>query len=161
MFLLDTEVVAALRGAKSQPADAGLPAWARSMPHEQLFLSALSLIELEAAARAPRDKGTVARLQAWLDGQLLPAFEGRILPVDLAVARRRRSLPLADDRDALLAATALEHGLTLATRRGAAYKPARVRLIDPFAYAPEDDLDWREAARTAGPQWIKNLFVRG
>jgi toxin FitB len=150
-----------LRHAKAAPDDTGLPIWARSVPREQLFLSALTLVELEAAARAVRDKGSASRFQAWIDGQLVPAFDGRLLSVDAAVVRRRRAVTLADDRDALLAATALEHGLTLTTRRGTAYKAARVRLLDPFAYTPEDDLDWREAARTAGPHWIKNLFVRG
>jgi toxin FitB len=161
MYLLDTDVVAALRKAKAQPAEAGLPGWARSVPRDQLFVSALTLVELEAACRQPRDKAAVARLQQWLDEQVVPAFEGRILAVDLAVTRRRRGVALADDRDALLAATGLEHGLTLATRRGGAYKAGRVRLVDPWAYTPQDDLDWREAARAGGPQWIKNLFVRG
>lgn len=161
MFLLDTDVVVALRGVRTMQGDTGLAGWGRSVPREQLFLSILSLIELESAARSPRDKALVGRRHSWIDCQLLPAFEGRILPIDVAVVRRRRALPLADDRDALLAATALEHGLTVATRRGARYKAARVRLLDPFAYAPEDDLDWRQAARAGGGGWVKNLFARG
>ena len=68
---------------------------------------------------------------------------------------------LADARDALLAATAIEHGLTLVTRQTAAYKGARVKLFNPWGYTPEDeeDADWRQAGR-AGPLWLKNLFVR-
>jgi len=159
MYLLDTDVIVSLRRAR--PESTGLVAWAKSVPSAQLFVSPLTLIELEAACRQGRDKAAVARLQQWLDGQVVPAFEGRMLPLDVAVIRRRRALTLADERDALLAATALEQGLTLATRRPAAYKPARVRLIDPWSYKPDDDLDWREAARAGSPHWIKNLFGRG
>jgi len=92
---------------------------------------------------------------------VLRAFEGRILAVDTAVIRRRAQIGVADARDALLAATAIEHGLTLVTRQTAAYKGARVKLFNPWGYTPEDeeDTDWRQAGR-AGPLWLKNLFVR-
>ncbi|MBL7373054.1 VapC toxin family PIN domain ribonuclease, partial [Escherichia coli] len=89
-------------------------------------------------------------------------FEGHVLPLDAAVARRRGQLALAETRDALFAATALEHGLTLVTRNAAAYRGARLKLFDPRGYtadAAEDEGDWRDAART-GPLWLKNLFVR-
>jgi predicted nucleic acid-binding protein len=122
------------------------------------------LLELEEdAARLERtDKAAGAALRAWLGDQVMKAFAGRILPVDAAVARRRAQLPYADTRDALLAATALEHGLTLVTRNGAAFKAGRIRTFDPWGYAPassEEDADWRQAART-GSLWLKNLFVR-
>jgi toxin FitB len=67
-------------------------------------------------------------------------------------------------RDALLAATALEHRLTLATRDPAAFRTGRVRTIDPWSWVPgapaEEAEDWREATR-GGPLWLKNLFARG
>jgi hypothetical protein len=65
-------------------------------------------------------------------------------------------------RDALLVATALEHGLTLVTRNTAAFKTARVKLFDPTGYRAEEvaeDADWRTAGRD-GAVWLRNLFVR-
>jgi predicted nucleic acid-binding protein len=163
MYLLDTQVVLELRKAKAGRTDAGLATWATGVSRQNLFLSALSLLELEnGAARAERqDKGAGAALRTWVADQVMPAFEGRILAVDAAVARRRAQLTLTDTRDALLAATAIEHGLTLVTRQTAAFKGARVKLFNPWGYTPEDedDSDWRQAART-GPVWLKNLFVR-
>ena len=163
MYLLDTQVVLELRKAKAGRTDAGLATWATGVSRQNLFLSALSLLELEnGAARAERqDKGAGAALRTWVADQVMPAFEGRILAVDAAVARRRAQLTLTDTRDALLAATAIEHGLTLVTRQTAAFKSARVKLFNPWGYTPEDedDSDWRQAART-GPVWLKNLFVR-
>jgi predicted nucleic acid-binding protein len=165
MYLLDTAVVLELRKARSGEADAGLAAWAAGVSRERLFLSALSLVELGglAAKAAQSDKSKGAALRAWIDDQVVPAFEGHILPLDAAIARRRATLAVADTRDALLAATALEHGLTLVTRNPAAFKRARVRLFDPTDYEPESAAsggDWREAARS-GPLWLRNLFVRG
>jgi predicted nucleic acid-binding protein len=164
MFLLDTPIVFELRKARSGGAEAGLTAWASSVARERLFLSAISLVELEtsAAEAARRDKATGAALRSWIDEQLVPAFEGHVLPLDAAVARRRGQLALTETRDALFAATALEHGLTLVTRNTAAFKGARLKLFDPQGYtadAAEDEGDWRDAART-GPLWLKNLFVR-
>ncbi len=162
MFLLDTGIVFELRNARAGRAEAGLTAWASGVARERLFLSAISLVELEtsAAEAARRDKAAGATLRAWIDGQLLPAFEGHVLPLDAAVARRRGQLALTETRDALFAATALEHGLTLVTRNAAAFKGARVKLFDPRGYTPDaDEGDWRDAART-GPLWLKNLFVR-
>lgn len=162
MFLLDTPIVFELRGARAGRAEAGLTAWASGVARERLFLSALTLVELEASAAEAlrRDKAAGAVLRSWIDEQLLPAFEGHILPLDAAVARRRGQLALSETRDALFAATALEHGLTLVTRNTAAFRGARVKLFDPRGYtADADEGDWRDAART-GPLWLKNLFVR-
>ena len=163
MYLLDTPVVLELRKAKAGRTDAGLATWATSVARQNLFLSALSLLELEnGAAKAERqDKTGGAALRGWIADQVMPAFEGRILPVDAAVVRRRAQIAIADTRDALLAATAIEHGMTLVTRQTAAFKGGRVKLFNPWGYTPEDedDADWRQAART-GPVWLKNLFVR-
>lgn len=166
MHLLDTEVVYALREAKSGRADAALAAWATGAARASLFVSALTLLELETAiARAERkDKAQGPALRDWLDNRVARAFEGRVLPIDAAVVRRRASLPLTDGRDALLAATALEHGMTLATRDQAAFaKVPRLKLFNPWTYKPEvvdEDEDWGQAAK-AGAQWLRNIFVRG
>lgn len=163
MFLLDTPVVLELRKAKAGRTDAGLATWAAGVSPQTLFVSALTLLELEnGAARAEaRDKAAGAALRDWIGAQVMPAFDGRILAVDAAVVRRRGQLPYADGRDGLLAATALEHGLTLVTRNTAAFKAGRVKLFNPWGYTPDadEDDDWGQAART-GPMWLKNLFVR-
>jgi hypothetical protein len=99
----------------------------------------------------------------WLNSQVVAAFHGQILAVDGAVAKRATDLGLANLRDGLLAAVALEHGLTLATREAAIFKAARLKTYDPWRYSvegKEDPGDWREATR-GGPLWLKNLFVRG
>ncbi len=165
MYLLDTDIVFELRNAKAGGTDAGLAAWAAGAPKASLFISAVTLLELETAVSQAerRDKAAGAVLRAWLDGPVAQAFEGRILPVDAAVARGRGRVALTDSRDALLAATALEHGLTLVTRHVAAFKVNRLKVFNPWGYkpdAPDDGEDWGVAAK-AGSQWLRNIFVRG
>lgn len=163
MYLLDTNVVFELRQAKSGRTDSGLAAWAAGVARHNLFVSALTLLELEGAAgRLERkDKASGSALRRWIDNQVMAAFDGRILPVDAAIVRRRGQLPYADSRDGLLAATAIEHGLTLVTRSTAAFKAGRVKTFNPWGYSAEaaEEEDWGQAART-GPLWLKNLFVR-
>ena len=164
MFLLDAEILFDLRHARADGDGAALAGWAQRTSRQSMFLSALSLVELEnAAARtAKQGKAAGAAWRDWIDGQVLPAFEGRVLPVDLAVVRRRAALILDNDRDALLAATALEHGLTLVAYRASAFRGTRVKLLDPSRATPDagDDGDWREATRGRSP-WIRNLCIRG
>lgn len=165
MFLLDTGIVFELRKAKAGRTDPGLAGWAANVARQNLFLSAISLLELgSGAARLGRkDKAAGLALRSWIDEQVSKAFEGRILPVDAAVVLRRAALPYDDSRNGLIAATALEHGLTLVTRDVRAFKAGRVKTFNPWGYAPdaaEDDADWAQAART-GPLWLRNLFVRG
>ncbi len=165
MHLIDTEVLWALRGGS--PSDERQPVvdWAAAQPRTGLFVSALSLAELGlAAVQVERaDKGSAAAIRRWIAGPVSAAFDGRVLAADAAVARRAASLGYSHLRDGLFAATALEHGLTIATRTPAAFRVGKVRTVDPWSYAPgaePDDGDWRQASR-AGPVWLKNLFVRG
>ena len=164
MYLLDTAIVAALKQARSGGSDPGLARWAGGVPRQELFLSVVTLLELqEAAAGMPSAKRTAAdgmTLDAWIGERVVPAFDGRILPVDLAVVRRAGGLAYAEMRDALLVATALERGLILVTADPAAYKTGRPKLFCPLGYTPQEpEEDWREAAR-GGSQWFRNLFVR-
>lgn len=164
MFLIDSDVLIDLRHARVDGEGATLAGWAQRTSRQSMFLSALSLVELEKAAAlaAKQGKAAGAAWRGWIDGQLLPAFEGRVLPVDVAIARRRAILPFDQDHDALLAATALEHGLTLVTYRAPAFRGARLKLLDPSRPTPDtgEDGDWREATRARAP-WIRNLFIRG
>ena len=118
MFVLDTNVVSELRRAKAGKADKNVTAWAASVPAGGLFLSAITILELEIGVLMVerRDPAQGAILRAWLDGHVLPAFAGRVLAVDTAVAQRCARLHMPDpraDRDALIAATALVHGMTV------------------------------------------------
>lgn len=162
MYLLDTGVVFELRKAKAGRTDPGLTSWAAGAARQNLFISALTLLELEnSAGRQEKiDKAAGTALRDWIGGPVMTAFEGRILPVDAAVVRRRGQLPYADARDGLLAATAIEHGLILVTRNTAAFKAGRVKVFNPWGYTPDDEGDdWGQAGRS-GPLWLKNLFVR-
>lgn len=164
MYLLDTGIVLELRKAKAGRADPGLVKWAANAPRQNLFISAISLIELGGAAArlARKNKAEGLALRGWIDTRLRSAFEGRVLPVDEAVVAMLDRMPHVETRNGLLAATARTHGLTLVTREVAAFKASRVKLLNPRGYAaddPEQDADWRQAAK-AGPAWLKNLFVR-
>ena len=165
MHLLDTSVVWELRGARAGRCDAGVAAWMNARPRTELFVSVLTIAELGAATAqvARSDKAGSAAIKHWAKTRVPAAFEGQVLPVDAAIAARAGTLAYADMRDALIAATALEHGLTLVTRRAPAFKLGKVRTFDPWGFQPdaaEVGTDWREATRP-GPQWLKSLFVRG
>ena len=172
MYLLDTPVIAELRKARAGKADPHVATWAAGIASQNMFMSALSLLELEnGVAQAERkDRAQGAALRAWLDEQVMKAFDGRILAVDAAVVKKRAALPFHDGkgeghggRDALLAATALVHGLTLVTRNVAAFRAGRVKLFNPWGYTPEaaeeEAADWQQATQS-GPLWLKNLFLR-
>jgi predicted nucleic acid-binding protein len=166
MYLLDTPVISELRKAKTARCDPGVVRWASGVARQNLYMSAISLLELEnSVGKAERkDKIQAAPLRAWLDEQVMNAFDGRILAVDSAVVKKRATLESRSERDALVAATAQVHGLVLVTRQTTAFKSARVKIFNPWGYTPEDELnddnaDWQQVAKT-GPLWLKNLFLR-
>jgi predicted nucleic acid-binding protein len=135
-MLLDTNVVSELR--KAAKADANVTAWAAAQPADTLFVSTITVLELEIGVQRMerRDRRQGAVLRQWLDGHVLPAFEGRVLVFDLAVARRCAALHVPDprpERDAIIAATALVHGLTLATRNVADFQNMGAKLVNPWA----------------------------
>jgi len=137
MFVLDTDVVSELRKAKSGKADKNVAAWASTAVPGGLFISAISILELETGVLLieRRDGHQGAILRAWLNDQVLPAFAGRVLPVDLAVALRCAHLHVPDpraERDALIAATALVHGMSVVTRNVADFEPTGVAIINPW-----------------------------
>lgn len=141
MFLLDTNVVSELRKAGTGRAPPAVVAWAQATEPATLFLPVIAVLEIERGVLMAerRDPAQGAALRAWLEGQVLPAFEGRILLVDAAVARRCAQLHVPDpksDRDALIAAIALVHSMTVVTRNVADFMATGVRLLDPFASAP-------------------------
>ena len=137
MYLLDTNVVSELRKAKSGRADPNVVAWAQPIPVGSLFLSTITVLELELGVLLieRRDAAQGKVLRTWLDQSVLPAFEGRILPVDVEVARRCARMHVPDrrsERDALIAATALVHGMTVVTRNIPDFSGVDLTLLDPW-----------------------------
>ena len=137
MFLLDTNVVSELRRRKR--AEPRVLAWATSVEPTDLFLSAITLFELQKGALLlrRRDQKQAALLDRWIRTYVLQSFARRILPFDESVAMRCASLHVPNtrpERDAMIAATALVHGLTVATRNVADFVPMGVALLNPWTH---------------------------
>lgn len=137
MYLLDTNVVSELRKAKSGKADKNVITWAASVSASSLFLSVITILELETGILLieRRDPSQGAALRVWLEGHVLPAFASRIFPVDVPVAQRCAKLHVPDprsDRDALIAATGLVHGMTVVTRNIADFQATGAELLNPW-----------------------------
>jgi predicted nucleic acid-binding protein len=135
MYILDTNVISELRKAKKTHAN--VKKWAGRVPSASLYISVISVLELEIGILLVdrRDKKQGAVLRAWMDLHVLPTFSSRILAIDTDVAQRCATLHVPNphsDRDALIAATALVHGLTVATRNVADFKRTGVGVVNPW-----------------------------
>lgn len=138
-YLIDTNVWSELRNPGR--ADGNVRTWAATANPADLYLSAVTVFELERGVLLieRRDPGQGSRLRRWLETHVLAPFEGQILPIDAAIARRCAALHVPDprpERDALIAATALTHGLTVVTRNVGDFEPMGVALLNPWS-APE------------------------
>lgn len=138
MYLLDTNVVSELRKARAGKADKNVTAWAEEVSVASLFVSVITVQELEIGILLAerRDPAQGAILRTWFEDHVLTAFADRILPIDTAVALRSAALHVPDPRpvrDALIAATALVRGWTVVTRNVADFQPTGVKLLDPWA----------------------------
>jgi predicted nucleic acid-binding protein len=137
MYLLDTNVVSELRKVNTGSAHPQVKSWAKGLDAETTFLSVITLLELEQGILSleHRDPRQGLMLRAWMENQVLPDFTGRILPVDLSVARKCATLHVPDPfsyRDSLIAATALVHGMTVVTRNAAHFERTGVKLLNPW-----------------------------
>ena len=135
MFLLDTNVVSELR--RPDKTNPRVKAWAGNVPVTQCFLSAITILEIEQGALliARKDAAQGGLLRTWIDRDVLSRFAGRVLPIDTAIAQRCAQLHVPNprsDRDAMIAATALEHGMSVVTRNVADFAGMRVRLVNPW-----------------------------
>lgn len=137
MYVLDTNVVSELRKVRHGNADKNVISWTESVDAAELFVSAITIMELELGVLAieRKDAKQGAVLRSWLDQHVLPEFAGRTLSVDTAVAQRCARLHVPDkrgERDALIAATALVHGMTVVTRNVADFNATGVTIINPW-----------------------------
>lgn len=137
MYLLDTNVASELRKVDAGTADPHVKAWSDQLDAEVAFLSVITVLELEQGIllMERRDSRQGAMLRAWLENRILPQFQGRILSVDLQVAQQCAALHVPDpkdDRDSLIAATALVHGMIVVTRNVSHFAQCGVRIFNPW-----------------------------
>ena len=135
MILLDTNLVSELR--KAARGDANLIQWGNAQRATSLFVSVITIMELEIGVRRleRRDPRQADVLRLWLETRVLPSFASRVVPFDTAIARRCAALHVPDpkpERDAMIAAMALVHGFTLATRNAADFRPMLTDIINPW-----------------------------
>lgn len=134
-YLLDTNVLSEMR--RQDKMDVRVKSWADAVAVGDLYLSVITLLEIELGVLSVsrRDKAQAAILRRWIDTRVLPSFAGRILSVDATVVLRCAQLHVPDPRpelDALIAATALVHGLQVVTRNVADFRPMGVKLLNPW-----------------------------
>ncbi|MGJ0635948.1 type II toxin-antitoxin system VapC family toxin [Xenorhabdus bovienii] len=141
MYILDTNVVSELRKIRAGKADPNVAKWTENINAADLFVSAITIMELELGVLLIERKDATqgAMLRAWLEQHVLPEFSERTLPVDTAVAQRCARLHVPDrcsERDALIAATALVHGMTVVTRNVADFQSTGVTILNPWESNP-------------------------
>jgi len=139
MYLLDTNALSELRKRRSGKIDAAVEAWASSVDQAELYLSVITVMEVELgiALLERRDPHQAGVLRLWLHDKVMPAFTGRILPIDTMIALRCARLHVPDtkgERDAWIAATGLVHDLTIVTRNVADFAGTGVTLLDPWTF---------------------------
>ena len=135
--MLDTNVVSELRKVRAGKADANVAAWADSVDAIELYLSVITIQELEIGVLLAerKDAAQGAVLRGWLLNQVMPSFSGRILDVTTEVALRSAALHVPNPctvRDGLIAATALVHRMTVVTRNEIDFKPTGVLTLNPW-----------------------------
>jgi len=137
-YLLDTNVVSELRKVGDGKADPNVTAWIGAHDARDMCISAITVLELERGILSVqrRDIAQGSRLRAWMDGRVRPEFAERTIVIDDAVATRCAHLHIPDRRneaDAIIAATALVHGLAVVTRNIQDFQGTGVVLVDPWS----------------------------
>ncbi|HRL52631.1 type II toxin-antitoxin system VapC family toxin [Diaphorobacter sp. C33] len=140
MLILDTNVISEARKSTCHP---NVRAWLAAQTTEYLYISAITVLEIQrgiSLAAQRGDEAQAAVFNRWLEEMVLPAFAGRILPIDHVVARRSAKLQWVDSRDyrdPLIAATGLVHSAAVVTRNIKHFEATGVRLVNPWEFLPE------------------------
>ncbi len=140
MLILDTNVVSEARKSSCDP---NVQAWLAAQSTDQLFITAITVLEIQRGISLAEQRGDAAQagvFNHWLEKMVLPAFAGRILPIDHVVARQAAKLQWADSRDyrdPLIAATGLVHGAAVVTRNIKHFEATGVQLVNPWGFLPE------------------------
>jgi hypothetical protein len=142
MYLLDTNVVSEtrkVRGTRSQRAriDQRVQVWLESIPPSNLYLSVITILELEIGFHLldRRDPAQAGVIRSWVRNHVLPAFSDRILDVNIDIVQHCAALHVPDpkdDRDSLIAATALVHSMTVVTRNVSHFAHSGVKILNPW-----------------------------
>lgn len=138
-YLLDTNVIS--EPTKARPNE-GVLNWLATVNEDSVFMSVVTVTELRYGIERLAAGKRRSRLDAWLQQELIPRFEGRVLPVDLEIAdacgrlvARTESLGRQlEPRDAFLAATAEVHGLALVTRNVSDFESVVGNIVTPWTY---------------------------
>ncbi|NRA87921.1 MAG: type II toxin-antitoxin system VapC family toxin [Rhizobiales bacterium] len=139
MYILDTNVISELRKAKSGKADKNVISWANSVSASRLFLSVITILELETGILLVerRDSLQGRVLRSWFNEHVLPIFSDRVLNMDTTIAQCCAKLHVPDprsDRDAIIAATAIVHDMTVVTRNVTDFPKKGIKILNPWEF---------------------------